>query len=79
MNLLKRLIPFLIPILLLTGCVRTIYVPHGTPVRLRETVEDVKVWVKDANGEPVAGRMDLYEGWFALPVDDKDETRPGAR
>ena len=72
MNLLKRLIWFLLPILLLTGCsVRTIYVPHGTPVRLRETVEDVKVWVKDADGKPVAGRMDLYEGWFCLPLEDQ--------
>jgi len=69
MNLLKRLLPFLLPILLLAGCgVRTIYVPHGTPVRLRETVEDVKVWVKDADGEPVPGRMDLPEGWYVLPM-----------
>ena len=50
------------------GCTRTIYVPHGTPVRLRETVENVKVWVKDADGQLVAGRMTLYEGWFALPM-----------
>ena len=66
----KRLVPFLLPILLLTGCMRTVYVPHGTPVRLRETVKDVKVWVKDADGEPVAGRMDLYEGWYALPLEE---------
>ena len=66
--MLRKLIPFLLPILLLTGCgVRTIYVPHGTPVRLRETVKNVKVWVKDSGGEPVAGQMDLYEGWYALP------------
>ena len=67
--MIRKLIPFLLPILLLAGCVRTIYVPHGTPVRLRETVKDVKVWVKDADGEPVAGRMDLAEGWYALPLD----------
>jgi len=72
MSILKRLIPFLLPILLLTGCVRTIYVPHGTPVRLRETVDDVKVWVKDADGKPVAGMMDLPEGWYALPLDDEE-------
>ena len=72
MDILKRLIPFLLPILLLpsgAGRVRTIYVPHGTPVRLRETVEDVKVWVKDADGEPVAGKMDLPEGRYCLPVE----------
>lgn len=72
MRLLKHPIPFLLPILLLAGCTRTIYVPHGTPVRLRETVRDAKVWVKDADGQPVAGRMDIHEGWYALPVDGED-------
>lgn len=72
MRLLKHLIPFLLPFVLLTGCVRTIYVPDGTPVRLRETVKDAKVWVKDAAGQAVEGRMDLPEGWYALP-DDGDE------
>jgi hypothetical protein len=51
---------------------RTVYVPHGTPVRLRETVKDVKVWVKDADGQPVAGEVDLYEGWYALPMPQDD-------
>jgi len=72
MRLLKHLIPFLLPFVLLTGCVRTIYVPHGTPVRLRETVKDTKVWVKDGDGQAVEGRMDLPEGWYALPDDGKD-------
>jgi hypothetical protein len=73
MSVLKRLTWLLVPALLLGGCgVRTIYVPHGTPVRLRETVEDVKVWVKDADGQPVAGRIDLYEGWFALPMPEDE-------
>jgi len=58
MKLLKRLIWFLLPILLLAGCaVRTVYVPHGTLVRLRETVKDVKVWVKDTDGQPVVVRL----------------------
>jgi len=70
--MIRKLIPFLLPILLVIGCVRTIYVPHGTPVRLRETVKDVKVWVKDAGGEPVAGRMDLPEGWYAVELDDEE-------
>ena len=71
--MLRKLIPFLLPILLLAGCgARMIYVPHGTPVRLRETVEDVKVWVKDADGEPVPGRMDLPEGWYALPMPEEE-------
>jgi len=79
MILMKRLIPFLLPILILTGCgggapfTRTIYAPDGTPVRLRKTVKDAKVWVKDADGKPVAGKMDLPEGWYALPVDGEDQ------
>ena len=72
MRLLKHLIPFLLPFVLLAGCVRTVYVPHGTPVRLRETVPHVKVWVKEADGQVVEGRMDLPEGWYALPVDGED-------
>ena len=71
--MLRKLIPFLLPILLLTGCVRTIYVPHGTPVRLRETVKNAKVWVKDTDGAPVAGRMDIPNGWYALPMPEEDE------
>ena len=72
--MMRKLLPFLLPILLLAGCaVRTVYVPHGTPVRLRETIHDAKVWVKDSRGQSVAGRMDLPEGWFCLPVDDADE------
>ena len=70
--MIRKLLPFLLPILLLAGCMRTVYVPHGTPVRLRETVKDVKVWVKDADGEPVAGRMDIYEGWYALPLEEDE-------
>lgn len=59
-----------IPILvcLLSGCAtRTIYVPDGEPVRLRETVKAAKVWVLDEKGEAVPGKMDLPEGWYVLP------------
>lgn len=55
------------------GCARTVYVPYGEPVRLRETVRNVKVWVHDANGKPAAGRMDLPEGWYALPVEPEGD------
>lgn len=55
------------------GCApRTIYVPAGEPVRLRETIEDAKVWVLDADGKPIAGVMDLPEGWFCLPMDNEE-------
>jgi len=73
--MIRKLIPFLLPILLLTsgaGCVRTIYVPHGTPVRLRQTVKNAKVWVKDADGKPVAGKMDIPNGWYALPLEEDE-------
>jgi len=51
------------------GCVgnRTVYVPDGTPVRLRETIRDAKVWVLDKNLKPIPGVMDLPEGWYCLP------------
>ena len=54
------------------GCTRTVYVPHGEPVRLRETVPDVKVWVMGPDGKPFAGKMDLPEGWYALPVEPEE-------
>lgn len=59
----------------LPGCgTPTIYVPNGEPVRLRETIRGATVWVldKDADGEPVAGRMDLPEGWYALPMPEEE-------
>jgi len=51
------------------GCAgnRTVYVPDGTPVRLRETIHDAKVWVLDKNLKPIPGVMDLPEGWYCLP------------
>lgn len=62
----------LLPCVLIIGCTRTIYVPHGEPVRLRETVEGVKVWVMGPDGTPIAGAMDLPEGWYALPMDSEE-------
>ena len=73
---------FLIPIafILFSGCVmRTVYVPHGTPVRLRETIPQAKVWVKDSQGEPVKGRIDLHEGWFCLAVEEAAESQRGSQ
>jgi len=58
----------LVVLLALPGCgTRTIYVQSGEPVRLRETIRSAKVWVLDQDGKPVAGVMDLPEGWYALP------------
>lgn len=53
-----------------SGCVRrqirTIYVPDGAPVRLRQDVNAVQVWVQDAKGKWVPGVLDLKEGWYCL-------------
>ena len=53
--------------LFLSGCgVKTVYVPDGTPVRIREEVKGVKVWVMDADGKPRPSAMDIPAGWYAL-------------
>jgi len=43
------------------GCARTRAGRRTAAVRLR-----------DADGEPVPGRMDLPEGWYALPLDRQE-------
>lgn len=70
-----------LPILLLavlSACTtHSVYVPDGTPVRLRETVELAKVWILDAEGIPIASTMDLPEGWYVLPLADEErDTEP---
>jgi hypothetical protein len=47
---------------------RVIYVPHGEPVRLAESVK-ARVWVVDASGKSVRSqnRITIHEGWYALP------------
>ena len=69
----KRAVGVLL-VLVFVGCgsVRTIYVPEGEPVRLRETVKDVDVWVADKDGNPTPGKMDLLEGWYCLSLDDNE-------
>jgi len=52
----------------LSGCAtRTVLVPPGEPVRLRETLRGVKVWVADKNGREIEGVVDLPAGWYVLP------------
>jgi len=68
-------------VLLAAGCgTRTVYVPPGEVVRLRQPVKNAKVWVMDANGNPVPSRMTLPEGWFVLsdPGVDTPEAPPEA-
>ena len=71
----KKIFLLLNMVFILSSCsyfTRTVYVPHGQAVRLRETVDKVDVWVKTKDGETVAGEMDLPEGWYCLP-DEGDE------
>jgi len=52
---------------------RTIYVPEGQTVRLRQDVNNVKVWVKTADGGVAEGRITLKEGWFAVYMPNWNE------
>ena len=60
--------------LLCTGCLftRTVYVPPGTAVRLRQDVK-AKIWAKDSQGNLVPGKMVLKEGWYVLPPKGEDD------
>ncbi|MDD4061993.1 MAG: hypothetical protein PHW08_15005 [Kiritimatiellae bacterium] len=53
------------------GCTqyRTVYIPPGEPVRLREPLKDVKIWTKDKDGNNIPGKVDIPEGWYCLPDD----------
>jgi len=57
----------------LGGCAtRTIYVPDGKAVQLRQQVRNVRVWVWDKDGKRVAGKMTLPEGWYVLPLEEEE-------
>jgi len=67
MTLLKTIC--LIALLSQSGCgSRVIYVPHGQPVRLAESVR-VRVYAPDASGQQIKSqnRITIPEGWYALP------------
>ena len=55
---------------------RTVYVPSGSPVRIRQTIKAAPVWVMDENGLWIPGAMDIPEGWYALAGPD-DGTAAG--
>ena len=67
----RRTAALLVASLILFGVacqqIRTVYVPHGQPVRLREALHRVKIWAFDKDGQMVPGEMDLPEGWYVLP------------
>ncbi|NMW22651.1 MAG: hypothetical protein HKK67_13735 [Chlorobiaceae bacterium] len=65
--------------LCLEGCgSRVVYLGNSTTrtVQLRETVRNVKVWVKDSTGTAVPGVADLLEGGYYR--NDLTLERPGA-
>ena len=59
-----------------SGCSRakrTVYVPDGSPVRIRTTLKNSQVWVMDENGAWIPGVIDIPEGWYALPDDGAEK------
>lgn len=56
-------------LLLVSGCfgMRTVYVPDGAAVRLRQSVK-AKVWVRSETGKALPSIMKIPEGWYALPL-----------
>lgn len=73
---LVQLVLLAVALSVLPGCLftRTIYVPHGAAVQIRQTIKNCQVWVRDKDGKKVAGTIDIPEGWMALPLPKKDET-----
>jgi hypothetical protein len=58
-----------------SGCAvftRTVYVPDGKAVRLRQDVKGVKVWVKEVGGNTAEGSMTLKEGWYCKSMPQED-------
>lgn len=68
-------LPVVALLVLLAGCAatRAVYVPAGEPVRLRQTVRNVKVWLPDEQGVGVPGVVDLKEGWYCLDYGEQEE------
>lgn len=66
-----RIVAILLILTVLPGCfTRTIYVPPGKPVMLRQDIK-ARIWAKDANGKSVPGTMTLKEGWHVVPPKGK--------
>ena len=69
-KLTRRGANLLILSLMAQGCtalapkIRTIYVPEGDAVMLREDVPNVKIWAKSKDQKPLPGKMTLEEGWM---------------
>lgn len=75
MDLPIRLILAITIIWSISGCAiftRTVYVPDGKAVRLRQDVKNVKIWVKEVGGNTAEGRMTLREGWYCKPMPQEE-------
>lgn len=60
------------------GCTiftRTVYVPDGSSVRLRQSLKNVKIWAKQKDGSIAEGRMNIPEGWFMFYNSDWQEIK----
>jgi len=59
-----------VSLLILSSCtwmapkIKTIYVPEGDAVMLRQDVKNVDIWAKAKDQAPVPGKMTLEEGWM---------------
>lgn len=58
-------------IMALSGCNRTVYVPEGAALRLREDTAKRKVWI-ETDGGWIAGKMVIPEGYYCLPLSDEE-------
>lgn len=57
----------------LSGCTmftRTVYVPDGKMIRLRQSFNNAKIWVKEKDGNIAEGRMNVPEGWYCAPKEE---------
>ena len=62
-------------VVVFVGCTK-VYIPHGQAVQLRESIEDVDVWVIDKDGKRVATELPvLPEGYYCLPHDYEEEPK----
>ena len=74
----KRLLLACILAVFASGCTmftRTVYVPDGASVRLRQGIKNAKIWAKQKDGSVVEGRMDIPEGWFVFYNPDWQEIK----
>ena len=74
-----RLLALVAALIFSAGCfTRTIYIPSGKTVRLRQDIKGIKIWAKDSDGKLVPGLLDLHEGWYVVPSEEPAPMKEGA-